>query len=37
MSVNVGGKEVKRGESKVSGEEKKEDQKVSLNLIYLKV
>ena len=26
MSVNVGGKEVKRGESKVSGPEKKEEQ-----------
>jgi len=26
MSVNVGGKEVKRGETKVSGSEKKEDE-----------
>ena len=25
MSVNVGGKEVKRGEKQVSGEEKKEE------------
>ena len=29
MSVNVGGKEVKRGENKVSGEEKKEDDKLN--------
>ena len=29
MSVNVVGKEVKRGESKVSGEEKKEDDKLN--------
>ena len=29
MSVNVGGKEVKRGEKQVSGEEKKEDDKLN--------
>ena len=29
MSVNVGGKQVKRGETKVSGEEKKEDDKLN--------
>ena len=29
MSVNVGGKEVKRGETKVAGEEKKEDDKLN--------
>ena len=29
MSVNVGGKEVKRGESKVAGEEKKADDKLN--------
>ena len=29
MSVNVGGKEVKRGEKKVPGQEKKEDDKLN--------
>ena len=29
MTVNVGGKQVKRGETKVSGEEKKEDDKLN--------